>query len=206
MIYDSEPWRNLLLTSAQDLTKRAATKRVTERRSIFTERTVFFAAYAMRKLDDSKKLSTSWRGTTVSCMRYPPTDTQWGWLERDHLDQHYALEKSQIDNMGARAFCDLVVHSLIFNEYINDNKTIGGFFITSDNTKTRGIWQFELDTIVRLMRRTAEDWPSEAYFIRNPTTGEMEVWAGNSEPPAAWKEKAKKFAQQRASLARPKVG
>jgi hypothetical protein len=61
------------LTSARDLAKRAKTRRVTERRSAFVERTVFFSAYAMRKLDDANKLSTSWRGTTVKCTRYTPT-------------------------------------------------------------------------------------------------------------------------------------
>jgi hypothetical protein len=196
MIHDSEPWRDHLLASARDLAKRAKTRMVTERRSAFVERTVFFGAYAMRKLDDANKLSTSWRGTAVRCMRYPATGKRASWLDRDHIDRHYNLEKSQPDNMGARAFCDLVVHSFIFMEFLNDDRTIGGFFITSDKTKTKGLWQFELDTVIGLIERTAEDWPAVSSAIRNPETGETEIWTGNSEPPEEWKRKVEKFTRQ----------
>ena len=198
MIWDSQPWRDHLLTSVRDLAKRAKTRRVTEKRSAFVERTVFFGAYAMRKLDDANKLSTSWRGRAVKCKRYSPTGKRAGWLDRDHIDRHYNLEKPQPDNMGARAFCDLVVHSFIFMEFLNDDRTIGGFFITSDNSKTKGLWQFELDTVIGLIERTAEDWPTVSSAIHNPETGEMEVWTGNSVPPREWKKKTEKFAQQRA--------
>jgi hypothetical protein len=85
--------------------------------------------------------------------------------------------------MGARAFCDLVIHSFIFMEILNDDRTIGGFLITSDKTKTKGLWQFELDTVIGLIERTAEDWPAVSSAIRNPETDETEVWTGNSEPP-----------------------
>jgi len=106
--------------------------------------------------------------------------------------------------MGARAFCDLVVHSFIFMESLNDDRTIGGFFITSDKTKARGIWQFNLDTVLGLIERTAEDWPAVSLAVRNPETGETEIWTGNSEPPEDWKTKAEKFARQWARQGLPK--
>jgi hypothetical protein len=192
VIHDSEPWRDHLLASARHLAKRAKSRRVTERRSAFVERTVFFGAYAMRKLDDANKLSTSWRGTAVRCTRYPPTGKPPGWLDRDQIDRHYNFEKPQRDNSGARAFCDLVVHSFIFQEFLNDDRTIGGFFITSDKTKARGLWQFDLDTVIGLIERTAGDRPA-FLAVSNPETGDTEVWTGNAEPPDEWKRKAEKI-------------
>ena len=135
------------------------------------------------------------RGTAIKCRRYSPTGKKSTWLDRDHIDRHYNLEKPKPENMGARAFCDLVVHSFVFMESVNDDRTIAGFFITSDKTKARGLWEFELTTIIDLMKRTAEDWPAVGAFLVNPQTGETEVWAGNSEPPEAWKRKAADYAK-----------
>jgi hypothetical protein len=106
--------------------------------------------------------------------------------------------------MGVRAFCDLVVHSFIFIEFLSDDKTISGFFITSDRTKAKGIWQIDLNTVIDLIERTAKDWPTVSLAVRSPETGETEVWKGNSEPPEEWKQKAEKFARQWARQRLPK--
>lgn len=200
MIWDSQPWRSHLLADACALATRAKTKRITERRSALVERAVFFGAYSMRKLDDAKKLSTSWKGTALKCMRYPFTGEVPDLLNWHHIDRHYDLSKPTKSTMGARDFCDLVVHSFIFSETIHDNRTIDGFFITSDRLKKQGLWYFEVRMIVGLMEQTAKDNPPSAYMSRDPDTGEFEVWAGDGEPPLSWKKKVEKLAARRSVL------
>jgi hypothetical protein len=172
-----------MLAEARSLAKRAKTKRITERRSALVERAVFFSAYAMRKLDDAKKLSTSWQGRVVKCARHPPIGRRPpNLLNRDKIDKHYDLGRPAIDDMSARNFCDLVIHSFIFGEVINDDRTIAGFYITSDKMKAKGLWFFELDAVVGLMEQTAKDELVAFIGVVNPHTGDAEVWTGDRLP------------------------
>jgi len=206
VIWESEPWRSHLLASARDLAKRAKTKRMTERRSVFVEEAVFFGAYVMRKLDDSHKLSTSWRGTALECKRFPPTGRRRpNLMDWHHIDRHFDLSKPQSDTMSARDYCDLVVHSFIFMELLNDDRSIEAFYITSDKLRGKGIWQFGLNTVIDLMAKTAKDWPAVARMVRDPETGEMMVWAGNTEPPEQWTRNADKLVHEIRSKWRPKA-
>ena len=200
MIWDSQPWRDHLLADARGLAARSKTKRITERRSVLIERAVFFGAYSMRKLDDAKKLSTSWKGRALKCTHYPFMGKVPDLLNWHHIDQYYDLSKPKIGSMGARDFCDLVVHSFIFVECLNEDGTVGGFFITSDKRKAKGLWHFDLNAEIRLMEQTAKDNPSTSCMSRDPDTGEMEVWAGHGDPPDSWRKTVEKFKKRRATL------
>ena len=197
MIWDSEPWRNHLLASARALAKHGKTTTVTEHTSVLVERAVFFGAYVMRKLDNSYKLSTSWRGTALKCKRFPPTSRRRpSLIDWHHIDRHFDLSKPQPDTISARDYCDLVVHSFVFVELMNDDGSIEGFYITSDKLSGKGIWQFGFNTVIDLMKKTAKDWPAFARTIRDPETGETMVWAGNTEPPEEWTRKADKLVHE----------
>jgi hypothetical protein len=197
VIWDSEPWRNHLLASARALAKHGKTTTVTDHTSVLVERAVFFGAYVMRKLDDSYKLSTSWRGTALKCKRFPPTSRRRpSLIDWHHIDRHFDLSKPQPDSISARDYCDLVVHSFAFVEMMNDDGSIEGFYITSDKLRGKGIWQFGLNTVIDLMKKTAKDWPTFARTIRDPETGETMVWAGNTEPPEERARKADKFVHE----------
>lgn len=187
MIWDSSPWREYLLADACALRKRAATKRITEKRSILIERSVFFAAYTMRRLDDAKKLSTTWEGSAVQCKRNPSLSRKPDFLDWHHIDKSYNLSKPAPCTMSARHFCDLIVHSYVFVECIRDDRSVEGFFITSDKKRHQALWFFSLDAVAGLMERTAADDPNTVAMTRN-YEGELEVvWAGNAKPSGGWK-------------------
>lgn len=160
MIWESAHWREQLLKDACGLRVRAQTSRITESRSIFIERTVFFAAYAMRRLDDAKKLSTSWSGSAVGSARHAPLGKMPNLLNWHRVEDFYNISESVSCTMSARRFCDLVIHSYIFLESIRDDRSVDGFFITSDKKRREGIWFFALDTVAGLMERTSQDDPS----------------------------------------------
>lgn len=191
MIWDSGPWRDYLCTDARALQRRAATRRVTEKRSAFIERTIFLAAYSMRRLDDAKKLSTSWRGRAVKCSRFPLTGKVPHLMNWHHLERHYDVAHGKPGTIGARDVCDLVIHSLIFAALTGNERTIEGIFVTSDHRKAEGLWLFGIGAITQLMVQTAHDDPSTALMSQSPETGEWDVWAGNGEPPDSWKRKIK---------------
>ena len=121
MIWESTPWRDYLATEAHTLERRAKSKRITEKRSLLIERAVFFAAYTMRRLDDANKLSSSWRGTAVKCSQYPSLGRKPNQLNWHHIERLYDLSTSTASAMGARHFCDLVIHSYIFMECLKED-------------------------------------------------------------------------------------
>jgi len=158
------------------------------------ERTVFFAAYTMRRLDDANKLSSSWRGAAVKCSQYPSLGERPNQMNWHRIEKFYNLSKPTVCSMGARHFCDLVIHSYIFVECVQADRELEGFFVTSDKKVTQALWLFSVDAIADLMERTAADNPSTVIMNRNDKTGEAEVWAGNGEPPSEWKSRlAKRF-------------
>lgn len=186
VIWDSSPWRDHLTTEVHALRRRAKSKRTTEKRSLLIERTVFFAAYTMRRLDDANKLSSSWRGTAVKCSQYPALGERPNQINWHHLEKFYNISKPITSTIGARHFCDLVIHSYIFVECVQEDRKIEGFFITSDKKVTHALWLFSVNAIAELMERTAGDDPSTVIMDRNDRTGDLEAWAGNGEPPSEW--------------------
>ena len=193
MIWDSDPWKKRLLSDAVELRRRARTRRITEPRSAFVEQTVLLAAYSMRKLDDAKKLSTSWRGLAVKCEWRPSHGKPPHFMNWHHLDKHYDFSIVKRRTISARDFCHMVIHSYIFAEAVREDRTIDGFFVTSDDKKSEGIWFFETETVISLIERTAHDYPPEAHMVLNFDTGDFEVWAGIGEPPKEWLKKAERL-------------
>jgi hypothetical protein len=191
VIWDSEPWRAYLCADARAIEKRAATRRVTERRTTFIERTVLLAAYSMRRLDDAKQLSTSWKGRAVRCSRFPLTGKVPDFMDWHHLELHYDLANGSPGTTGARDFCDMIIHSFVFAEACKDDRSIKGIFVTSDRRKAEGLWLFGIDTIIRLFLQTAQDDPATAQMRWSSKTGEWDVWAGDGDPPENWRRKTK---------------
>ncbi|HEV7334488.1 MAG TPA: hypothetical protein VGO06_00860 [Bosea sp. (in: a-proteobacteria)] len=72
MIHQSAPWKAHLIRDAHLIERWAAKPNHSERRSFLIERTVFLAAYAMRKLDEDIKLSTDLLSADMPVLRFPP--------------------------------------------------------------------------------------------------------------------------------------
>jgi hypothetical protein len=70
MIWESGPWKDVLLADAGLLERWAVKTKVTSRRSLLIERKVFLAAYTIRKHWEAQKLSTSFRDLSFRCLTY----------------------------------------------------------------------------------------------------------------------------------------
>ena len=168
---------------ARELDRRAATRRSTEKRAAAIERTVLLGAYVMRKLDDSKKLSTSWRGRAIRCVRHEPVGPRPNLANWQAIDVHYDLDRSRREVLGARALCDMVIHSYIFLLLGAEDRSVAGFLVTSDTRRADGLWRIGVGDFVRLMEQTADDRPTSILMVRDDETDEYEMWRGRGQPP-----------------------
>jgi hypothetical protein len=118
VIWESGPWKDLLVTDANLLERWCAKTSVTERRSMLIERKVFLAAYTIRKLYEAQKLSTSFRDQSLRCRTYPAifdriTHHSVG------LDELYDFGSTEERVIAGRDLIDLIIHSFVFSELLS---------------------------------------------------------------------------------------
>lgn len=197
MIWESRPWKTQLVRDAARLRRLGNTRIDAEdcEKELFQlERQVFIAAYTMRKLWESGKLSSDWNHKRFVCLRSPirnkediPDKLNW-----HHIDRHYDLATCSTVTMKPDEFCDRIIHSFVFTPCIGDEGTIESFYFTSDTMRRHAIWMVGLGEVADLMTATGKDYPSSAHFVRRDD-GDFDVWAGHGTPPAGWiKAKANK--------------
>lgn len=182
MIHDSAPWKSHLARDADLIERWAAKPRHSERRSFLIERKVFLAAYAMRKLDDAAKLSTTTLGNSMPVQRFPPTRPGYSEVNSHRFDEFFDLESAAHVDLPRRRVLNLLVHSLVFVEVIGEAKTYDAFMVTSDHEQAKGLVQVDVTAFIDLMRLAANDYPSMIRRTRDSSTGKWRTWTGHEEP------------------------
>lgn len=183
MIWESWPWKQRLLKDA-DLIERWARKNPSDRRAFIIEQKVFVGAYAMRKLLESQKLSSSFNDRMVNCDVYPALGKPITIANNHKFDKLYDFSSPVRRMIAAKTLLNLVIHSFIFAEVVDsDDLSTQAFFITSDHSRNKGLWRIELTTFSELMREVGNDMPT--YYVRSFDTkeGDWFVWQGHGQPP-----------------------
>ena len=181
MIRESGPWKAELLSDAELIERWAAKTVVTERRSALLERKVFVAAYAIRRLNEAVKISSRFREVTLPVTRFPPTGKSgYQWIIH-HFDDYYDLSNGRVEQIPIFRFLNLLIHSLIFEEFLNDRHQITGFAVTSDNAAEKGLYYVELEAFINLMRDVGRDKPT--HFVLRQVGDAWRAWLGDGEPP-----------------------
>ncbi len=92
MIHESEPWKAHLLRDATLLERWARELGPSESRSFRIERRVFLAAYTMRKLDETLKLSTALLGEPMQVQLFDSTRPGYAAHNNIGFDAYFDLE------------------------------------------------------------------------------------------------------------------
>jgi len=182
-INESFPWKRALLRDAATLERRCAKTRATERRSFIVEQKVLLAAYSIRKLHQSEKLSTSFADRSMRCRSFEPTRGRLTLWNNHNLHQLYDLGGNAERTLPALRVLDLLIHSVAFGEVVNDDNSVEGFLVTSDWKREEYLLLVEMTEFVRLMREVGGDSPEKAARVYDPAKDAYEVWRGSGEPP-----------------------
>lgn len=182
VIFESGPWRRDLIRDAATL-ERWLAKKVSESRSIIIEKKVFLAAYAMRRLLQSDKLSSSTETKNIRVDRFPsvkPLEKRDRWK----LHEHYDFEAGSPAQITVPRLLNLIIHSFVFQEWYDDITCQTSVVFTSDTQRNKFLWLIPASAFVELMRFVAQDDPS-SYFCRfDPERGEWLEWRGHGDPPS----------------------
>jgi hypothetical protein len=183
MIRESGPWKAELRRDAELIERWAAKTVVSERRSALLERKLFVSAYALRRLNEAARISSRFREVTLPVTRFPPTGASVDQWNIFHFDEHYDMDHGSVEQMPMFGLLNLLIHSLIFEEFLNDAEQIVGFAVTSDNASEKGLYYVELKAFISIMREVGSDNPS--HFVRRRIGDTWWVWLGDGEPPEA---------------------
>jgi hypothetical protein len=182
LIHESWPWKRELLGDA-DVLERWLQKPLTERRGFIIEKKVFLAAYTMRKLLQAGKLSTARLERSIGCKLYPARSGVPPRRVSSYLDGYYDFSAASLVQVPARKLLDMIIHSFIFAEGLDDTHRVASFLVTSDVTREHGLWDVPFASFLRIMRKVGRDDPSRSVSAFDPETGQWVTWAGNGEPP-----------------------
>lgn len=181
MIHKSSPWKTRLAGDA-DLLERWAGKPPSERRSFLIEQKLFLTAYALRKLDEANRLSSGLLTHAMSVVRFTPTKPGYAAFNNHRFDAYFDLERPTAQNLPRRRLLNMLIHSLVFIEVLDDAGRIEAFMVTSEREREDGLFQASLSEMIALMRAAAADYPSFTSYRRVGSKGRWRVWAGHDDP------------------------
>lgn len=173
MIYESYYWKHPLLKFAKWLEKAIIDDENSERILARTERETFIGFYAIRKLLETFKLSTSTKKTTYRLTYYNAVDNaKPDYFNCDRIDKHFNLSVEHHENRDIGFICNQIIHSFIFVISVNETGKIEGFYLASDRMKNHKLYFIPITIVIRLFKLVGEDYPSESFLMRDPKTGQ----------------------------------
>lgn len=178
MIHESAPWKAVLAADAR-LLERWAIKPPSERRSYLIERKILLAAYTLRKLGEAFKLSTATLAEEIDVKQYATLKRGYAAVNNLRFEEYFDLENPVSIRMKRRRLVDVLIHSLIFMESIDEEQRCIGFIVTSDYESARGLIEVQLSDFIALMRLAADDFPSAMTTSFVAAKGKWVVWTGD---------------------------
>lgn len=160
MIWSSLPWRCELRKVADRMDRRQSQSRWTEQSWFLAERDIMVSAYTIRKLNESLKLSAAFSSQQVRLHSYAIKDSliqgpdQLNWHQ---VDRFYDLNSRRQTTRNPQELCNQIIHSRVFLlDAPVEYPGLKGFFVNSDLSSSKNLFQVDLDVFTRLLRQAAE--------------------------------------------------
>lgn len=184
MIGNSVPWKEDLFRVADSLERRAKQRRVTERTAFLIERDVMNAAYAVRKLNEARKISDELAAETVTARQHLLLGRPVDIWNRDEFYEHYDMEHPQAVDLSLRAFYNQVIHSWVWmlSGAEEPPHMFDGIYVSSDWERKSRIYFFSAGTLITVFRAIADDDIVNSE-MRRDENGDMHITKASRELP-----------------------
>tara|TARA_R110000868_G_scaffold288551_9_gene548838 strand:+ start:456 stop:965 length:510 start_codon:yes stop_codon:yes gene_type:complete len=150
MINEAEYWRKDIGNIARKLANRANQKKWFKRSEFAFEKEIFIAFFSIRKIIESKKISTYALSHIVELYEIPlPSDLRELVGKADIL-RLYDIKKSKKTSLKIEIVCNQFIHSYIFRPYRPSNKLLG-IFVSSDRERQRCLYYISMGNIIDML-------------------------------------------------------
>lgn len=177
MIYESGPWKEALTRDAKRLATFMQPTRTPLRRAYAIERCLFLAAFTVRKLWESNKLSRDWKERSIPCWRYKLIANVPTLFDRDDIDEFYDFKSRVRGRIAAPDLCNLLIHSFVVVQEFNKDGGWTGIFVASDRSRHGELLRIAARDFAKLLLRTGLDYPRSMSFTRN-AKGQYDIEMG----------------------------
>ena len=200
MILDSFPWKDGLLRDAVTL-RSWSEKRRSAKRSFAIEETVFVAAFKIRRLIESGKVSSSLASLNLPADFYRCKLKGINKHTRYDIENYYDFSAPAKVALSIGDVVNKIIHSFVFGETVRYARAprkkfhptpscVSGFIFNSDRSRDTGLWYVSLNSYIDVLNAFGNDDPQKYIGIFNPKTGDWDTWAGNGDPPVEFAAKA----------------
>ena len=159
MIWESHCWKEALLKDRDYLARFRISDSTREDTLAGIEKRIFISFYAIRKLMDAEKLSTSNVDSQWPIVWYPNV-SRIDILNWDNITEKYNLDSKHCEVRKLRWLCNQVIHSFVFIIDFAENGMIGGIFISSDREKNKRVFFVERRTLMDVLKLIGNDYPA----------------------------------------------
>lgn len=180
MIFESRFWKDDLLRRADSLAKRKTQRRWSEASLAKVEQDLMLAAYSIRKLIESKKLSDSVASQTVPGRSFKPTDHGATRINWDRIEKLYDLSSSTAGTISAQHLVNQLIHSYVFMISL-DERSLEGFYVSSDRDRNKRLLHIGIDAFLALLRSVGSDYPARVVRTWNENQQDYSVRAWSEE-------------------------
>ena len=176
MIWDSRPWKQDLARRAESIERRRTQRKWFETSFAALERDVFLAAYSVRKLLDAFKVSYEIESSTVNVSRHAALGRAVDYMNWDKLPELYDLSQESSEQVDTRGACNLLIHSFVFVPYLTEKGSgLAGFYVASDRDRDRWLTRIDVDELLAMLHRVADDDIVYAVSKRRTDSGPLEI-------------------------------
>lgn len=173
MISDSLYWKDELLKLSQKVGLRLTQRRWNQRSLFAVEKEVFIGFYSIRKLIESKKVSSSASGKNYKVREFPRNSKFDISLVDDPSKEFDFTKYKQID-ISIADMCNQFIHSYYFLPVIPDGTALIGFFICSDYQRKKSIYFINVLDVIDIYKTVGKDFPI-SYHIRKNDSDRINV-------------------------------
>lgn len=163
MIYESLYWKEDLIKVAEKLSKREKQKRWNEKTFVSVEKDIFISFYAIRKLIEANKISTSLSNKDFSVSFFKNKGkpvTQLNWHKIEAL---YDFEVEIKEKINLKILCNLFIHSYVF--IIDFNKdNFDGILVNSDFSKNNKLFKIPFELIIYVFKEVGKNYPANIHL------------------------------------------
>ena len=170
MIRDADLWKDDLVATREALAKIARQRMHARRTHVAIERALFLGFYAVRKLFLDGHLSPPLAENPVSVTRFSFRGVDFGRQNQHLLDRWYEMDNPVPATLSLRRICNQFVHSFVFIIQLEQDSTISGFYVVSDDFRKKSLYFVALSDVLRLFYLVGKDRSSHRGHDVNRTT------------------------------------
>lgn len=157
---ESRYWKEFLQSTAVELKRRKAPKRLTDRRCELIERDVTLGFFIIRRLCELTRVSQKTSNFRFDVHLYPYNAKPISPVARTSIERYYDLQNGRHEIKPMNLVQNRFIHSSMFLICTDETRNWDSFFVASDREKKNEVWQISAAEVEESFRTASEDYPS----------------------------------------------